>query len=169
MSLSPLSLLLSQAQVMSLIDDNSSLSTAEPTLPTDPTESSTTSTAIPSPQLKEINLTAHPPESWRDFYLQTISLVDRLYHDCRLVHGDLSEYNLLLHSPSLTVYAIDFGQSVDTSHPQQREYLQRDVQTILLFFQRKGVDVHSEGRILSSIESGDRHFHYEREEDHRRR
>jgi serine/threonine-protein kinase RIO1 len=138
---------------MSLVDDNSNYAPADQ----DPTDL-TTSTAIPSPQLKEINLTSHSPEAWRDFYLQTLSLLDRLYHDCHLVHGDLSEYNLLLHSPSLTLYVIDFGQSVDRSHPQQREYLQRDIQTILLFFQRKGVDVHSEGRIMSSLEGGDRHF-----------
>lgn len=133
---------------MSLIDENSSPDSS----------SASDTTAIPSPQLKELNLSAYSPKLWDNFYLQTLSLLDRLYHDCRLVHGDLSEYNLLLHSPSQTIYMIDFGQSVDTSHPNHRQFLQRDIHTINTFFQRLGVGVKSEGRILENIENGDRQF-----------
>lgn len=132
---------------MSLIDENSS-----------PDLASNCTTAVPSPQLKEINLTSYSPKSWNNFYLQTLSLLDRLYNDCRLVHGDLSEYNLLLHSPSQVIYMIDFGQSVDVSHPNHRDFLQRDIQTINIFFQRHGVGIKSEGQILERIENGDRQF-----------
>ncbi len=31
------------------------------------------------------------------FYTQLVLLVRRLYQDCRLVHADLSEYNILVH------------------------------------------------------------------------
>lgn len=133
-------------QVMSLVDENS----------TSASTSSSASTAIPSPQMKELNHSSFSQHNWNEFYSQTLSLLDRLFHDCRLVHGDLSEYNLLLHSPSLTVYVIDFGQSVDVSHPHHLEFLQRDIETINQFYQRRGVHILAEDRVTQMILSGDR-------------
>jgi serine/threonine-protein kinase RIO1 len=106
--------------------------------------------------MKEVNHSSFSQQNWNQFYSQTLSLLDRLFHDCHLVHGDLSEYNLLLHSPSLTVYVIDFGQSVDISHPHHLDFLQRDIRTINQFYQRKGVTILSEEIVTHMILSGDR-------------
>ena len=38
-----------------------------------------------------------------------------LYSECRLVHADLSEYNMLLWDEE--VYIIDVSQSVEHDHP----------------------------------------------------
>jgi serine/threonine-protein kinase RIO1 len=68
------------------------------------------------------------------------------------VHGDLSEYNILVvpchfvdHRTSnerssmdeLQAVLIDFGQAVDTKHPSALELLERDVDRVLSFFNRQ--------------------------------
>ncbi|UPM42080.1 serine/threonine-protein kinase Rio1 [Halocatena salina] len=56
-----------------------------------------------------------------------------------LVHGDLSEYNIVIHDSEL--YVIDLGQAVTIHHPNSREFLKRDCQNVARFFSQLGVDV----------------------------
>ena len=46
----------------------------------------------PAPRLKDVALTK---KSYNRIYHRLILLLRSMYQDCRLVHGDLSEYNLL--------------------------------------------------------------------------
>lgn len=46
----------------------------------------------PAPRLKDAALTAAKA---RQLYLDCVLIMRRMYHDCKLVHGDLSEYNML--------------------------------------------------------------------------
>lgn len=62
----------------------------------------------------------------------------RLYR-AGLVHGDLSEYNILVHQGELCI--IDLGQAVTVHHPNSREFLERDCENVASFFQRQGLDV----------------------------
>ena len=62
-----------------------------------------------------------------------------MYHDCKLVHADFSEYNLLLHEGK--VYVIDVSQSVEFDHPMALEFLRRDCVNVNAFFANKGVTV----------------------------
>ncbi|MFB6085158.1 MAG: serine/threonine-protein kinase Rio1 [Halorientalis sp.] len=62
----------------------------------------------------------------------------RLY-DAGLVHGDLSEYNVVLHGEELVV--IDLGQAVTVHHPNSRDFLERDCHNVAAFFRRQGLDV----------------------------
>jgi len=55
-----------------------------------------------------------------------------------LVHGDLSEYNIVVHDGELVV--IDLGQAVTVHHPNSREFLERDCRNVANFFARQGVD-----------------------------
>jgi len=62
----------------------------------------------------------------------------RLY-DVGLVHGDLSEYNIVVHDGELCF--IDLGQAVTIHHPNSGDFLTRDCANVAAFFQRQGMDV----------------------------
>lgn len=53
-----------------------------------------------------------------------------------LVHGDLSEYNILVHDGELVV--IDVGQAMTVHHPNAEEFLRRDCANVASFFTRQG-------------------------------
>ena len=55
-----------------------------------------------------------------------------MYHKCKLVHADLSEYNLLYHKSK--VWVIDVSQAVEHDHPKALEFLRKDCQCITYFF-----------------------------------
>jgi RIO kinase 1 len=61
----------------------------------------------------------------------------RLY-DAGLVHGDLSEFNIVVHDSELWV--IDLGQAVTIHHPNSRDFLERDCENVANFFSRQGLD-----------------------------
>ncbi|UPV75449.1 serine protein kinase RIO [Halorussus limi] len=65
----------------------------------------------------------------------------RLY-DAGLVHGDLSEYNIIVHDGELVI--IDLGQAVTIHHPNSDDFLTRDCANVASFFQRQGMDVHGD-------------------------
>lgn len=65
----------------------------------------------------------------------------RLY-DAGLVHGDLSEYNIVVHDGELVI--IDLGQAVTIHHPNSDDFLTRDCANVASFFQRQGMDVHGD-------------------------
>lgn len=56
-----------------------------------------------------------------------------------LVHGDLSEYNIVVDEGELVV--IDLGQAVTVLHPNGDEFLERDCRNIANFFNRQGASV----------------------------
>lgn len=59
----------------------------------------------------------------------------RLYN-AGLVHGDLSEYNILVHDGELVV--IDVGQAMTVHHPNADDFLRRDCANVASFFSRQG-------------------------------
>jgi RIO kinase 1 len=65
----------------------------------------------------------------------------RLYR-AGLVHGDLSEYNLIVYDGELVV--IDLGQAVTVHHRNADEFLRRDCRNVAAFFGRQGLAVDPE-------------------------
>jgi len=61
----------------------------------------------------------------------------RLY-STGLVHGDLSEYNMIIHDGELVV--IDLGQAVTVHHPNSDDFLRRDCENVASFFRRQGLE-----------------------------
>lgn len=53
----------------------------------------------------------------------------------KLVHADLSEYNILMKDE--VPYLIDFGQAVHIKHPNAMDFLHNDVKNILNYFYKK--------------------------------
>jgi len=62
----------------------------------------------------------------------------RRLHAAGLVHGDLSEYNMIIHDGELVV--IDLGQAVTVHHPNADDFLRRDCRNVAAFFGRQGLD-----------------------------
>merc|ERR1712194_947950 len=65
-------------------------------------------------------------------------MMKTLWADAGLVHGDLSEYNLLYHEHR--VYMIDVAQAVQRSHPNALQFLQRDCENVHRFFGGRGLN-----------------------------
>ena len=63
--------------------------------------------------------------------------IREMYHGCKLVHADLSEYNILYHQQQLWV--IDVSQSVEHDHPASFEFLRKDLKNVGDFFRSNGV------------------------------
>ncbi|CAB4384078.1 unnamed protein product [Rhizophagus irregularis] len=90
------------------------------------------------PRLKDAVINS---DKYPELYYQLIKNMRTMYHKCRLVHADLSEYNLLYHSRVL--YIIDVSQSVEHDHPHALEFLRKDISNVTGYFKRKGVRVMS--------------------------
>jgi RIO kinase 1 len=71
----------------------------------------------------------------------------RLYR-AGLVHGDLSEYNIVVHDGELCL--LDLGQAVTVHHPNSREFLERDCHNVAAFFGRQGFEV-DETALLDAV------------------
>ena len=89
---------------------------------------------VASPRLKDANL---PPARMRRAYTEVVLLLRNMYHRCRLVHADFSEYNLLVHADE--VYVIDVSQSVELDHPRAFDFLREDCRHANDYFRRQGV------------------------------
>ncbi|NXC14031.1 RIOK1 kinase, partial [Corythaeola cristata] len=90
----------------------------------------------PAPLLKNAQLS---DSKVRELYLQIIQYMRRMYQDARLVHADLSEFNMLYHSGD--VYIIDVSQAVEHDHPHALEFLRKDCANVNDFFQKHNVAV----------------------------
>ena len=72
-------------------------------------------------------------------YLSVIKAMKLIYQKAKLVHSDLSEYNIMKLDKKLIFF--DFGSAVSIAHPQAEEFLKRDIFNINRFFQRRGIKV----------------------------
>ncbi|PSR70474.1 hypothetical protein PHLCEN_2v13625 [Hermanssonia centrifuga] len=115
-----------------------------------------------SPRLKDADV---PASEFSILYSELLLMVRQLFHDCKLVHADLSEYNILYHvehppttaddsqlpqpSDSLEpekdndqrghLYIIDVSQSVEQDHPHAFDFLRSDLRNVEDFFSRHGI------------------------------
>jgi RIO kinase 1 len=82
-------------------------------------------------------------------YEEVMDAMGKLYRKANLVHGDLSEYNIMLRDGRTVL--IDFGQAVTREHPMAEELLKRDVGNVIRFFGKAGIDVPSEEEVLECL------------------
>jgi RIO kinase 1 len=101
----------------------------------------------PSPLLREVVL--EDPEK---VYNTLVEYVKRAYQKAELVHGDLSEYNVLIRDGEPVI--IDCGQALLTEHPNAIDFLKRDVENLNRYFRRLGVNVMESESMMKMIVGG---------------
>ncbi|GFR47397.1 hypothetical protein Agub_g9114, partial [Astrephomene gubernaculifera] len=89
---------------------------------------------VAAPRLRDAGL---PLPRLRTAYTEMLMVLRNLFQKCRLVHADLSEYNILYHKGEL--YIIDVSQAVDLDHPKALDFLREDCKHINDYFRRCGV------------------------------
>ncbi|MBI3027561.1 serine protein kinase RIO [Candidatus Woesearchaeota archaeon] len=78
------------------------------------------------------------PKNSKDFLAKIISNMKKLYK-AGLVHSDLSAFNILNYNESPVF--IDFSQCTMLDSSRAKEYLERDIKNICIFFRKIGLDV----------------------------
>jgi RIO kinase 1 len=73
----------------------------------------------------------------KDDYDWTFRSVAELYKSAKLVHADLSEYNVFKWGKERILF--DMGSAILSSHPRATEYLLRDLTNMVRFFRRRGI------------------------------
>lgn len=73
-------------------------------------------------------------------YREIIEQMSKLYQKAKLVHADLSEYNIFKCTNGRIVL-FDFGSSVNIKQPNSGQFLKRDITNINRFFRERGVKV----------------------------
>ena len=91
---------------------------------------------ISAPSMKE-----QPPKNPEKTYKTLLTHLRRLYRKAKLVHGDLSEYNIMIWRGRLVIF--DVSQAVPLSHPLADSLLHRDLKNMDRYFRRLGVEVFS--------------------------
>lgn len=106
-----------------------------------------TKDGFPSPKLKDASI---PFDEYEQLYHQLVAYMRILYQECRLVHADLSEYNILYHENKLWI--IDVSQSVEHDHPMSLEFLRMDIKNVNDYFAKRGrVQVFGERQLFKFI------------------
>ena len=103
-----------------------------------------------APRLKDVDFAGLDAKSrWRSVYIDVLAYMRVMLHICKLVHADLSEYNILYFEEK--PYIIDVSQSVEGDHPRSLDFLRMDIKNVSDFFRRKGVNVLSDRQTYTFI------------------
>ena len=73
-------------------------------------------------------------------YEEVMEQTSKLYQKAQLVHADLSEYNIFKCANG-RIMLFDFGSSVNTRHPNSKQFLIRDIVNVNRFFEKRGIEV----------------------------
>lgn len=99
----------------------------------------------PSPQLNN----CHPSEP-KKFYEMLISNIRKLYHDAKLVHADLSQFNVLNFDEKPVI--IDLSHAVDLRYPDATKMLERDIRIMCVYFNKLGMKLDPEEETRKVLE-----------------
>lgn len=110
----------------------------------------------PAPRLKDAEV--GNKEDYNDIYIEAISIMKVMYNNCKLVHSDYSEYNLLYFNKCL--YVIDVAQAVENDHPNALTFLKRDCININNFFKKCGVEVPTNRQLFDIVISCSKNIDY---------
>ncbi|NJE84289.1 serine protein kinase RIO [Thermococcus sp. CX2] len=92
---------------------------------------------LPAPRLKDVERELTKVD-FEELYAFTMGVIERLWKRGDMVHGDLSEYNILIHD---TPVVIDWSQATVKRNKMSISLLRRDLRNVINYFARKGVSV----------------------------
>lgn len=96
---------------------------------------------VAMPQLKDVIMTQDDAQRIFNKIVEYMSL---LYGKAKLIHADLSEYNILVDMNDMSPVIIDMGQSVTTDHVNAETFLIRDVNNVARFFKKLDIRINEE-------------------------
>lgn len=100
----------------------------------------------PAPKLKDVELSQSKA---REIYRDVVVMMWNIYNKCKLVHADLSEFNMLYLNGE--IYIIDVSQSVEHDHPHALEFLRKDCTNVTEYFRKKDVATMSVKKLFDLI------------------
>jgi RIO kinase 1 len=71
----------------------------------------------------------------QQIFKEIVNSIYKMYWYAGLVHGDLSEYNVMVNNGK--IYIIDVSQAVKLEHPNSHMFLYRDISNIVKFFREE--------------------------------
>jgi len=100
---------------------------------------------IPAPLIKD-----SPPEDPEEAYLTIIKYIERAFIVGKIIHADLSEFNIVNTGNELVI--IDWGSAVKSNHPNAMEFLLRDIGNINRYFSKEfGIEVLDSKALLNAL------------------
>ena len=99
---------------------------------------------VSAPLLREVLL-----KNPKKVYELLLRSVKKLYRKAGLVHGDLSEYNVMIWKDKPVLF--DVSQAVPLEHPMADKFLRRDLGNVCKYFKRLNVDVLSTEEIYRTV------------------
>lgn len=96
-----------------------------------------------APMLKDVKI-----RKKRDLFNELVEYTSMLYNEANLVHGDLSEYNVLINDNETVI--IDVGQAVVREHPMAEEFLIRDINNLVRYFRHLHLKINIE-KVIKKI------------------
>ncbi|MHA1977463.1 MAG: RIO1 family regulatory kinase/ATPase domain-containing protein [Candidatus Hodarchaeales archaeon] len=121
---------------------------------------------IPAPLIRDVNLLSFDPE---EILHTAIDIIAQIFLECRMIHGDFSEHNIMIQTHSGELFTMDVSQSVEyniksfVSTPvriridRAVKMLETDIRNINQFFKRIykiGIDLEEvKNEIVSELPS----------------
>ncbi len=102
---------------------------------------------VRAPLLKETRL---EEDEYYDILERVLNYMGLMYKKARLVHADLSEYNIMILGREVVI--IDVAQSVTLDHPMADYFLRRDIKNVLRYFREEAdIETPSEEEVYRRI------------------
>ncbi len=105
-----------------------------------------------APRLKDAEIESE--EELEEIYIKIITILRKLFKECKLVHADFSEYNLLYYEKK--IYVIDVGQAVEDFHPNALSFLKRDCHNTNAYFDKNGVETITDQQLFDIVSGYDK-------------
>lgn len=102
---------------------------------------------VPAPLLREVE-----PVDPETFYGRLLREMRLLYTRVGLVHGDLSEYNVMVWEGDPVIF--DISQAVLRVHPMSDELILRDIKNVNSYFKKQGVEVIDTDKVERWVKGG---------------